>query len=118
MSPKTPLTTFAASHEAAISWIDQQLSAIGLVVKPTFDLQDAKSAHTNCTCPHHGTVQCDCQIVVLLIYGGREGPLSLVVHSRDGNTYLSMSGIPSVRGEDTLSSKIIRALGYQNINIL
>jgi hypothetical protein len=116
MSQRIPLTTFATCHEAAISWIDQRLSAIGLVVKPTFDLQVAKSAHTGCTCPYHGTAQCDCQIVVLLVYGGREGPISLVVHSQDGSTYLSMADKLSAEDEDTLVGKIIHALGYQNIN--
>ena len=116
MSQIISLNTFATSHEAAISWINQQLKALGLIVRSSFDLQTAKSAHTGYTCPHHGTVQCDCQIVVLLVYGEDEGPISLVVHSQDGKTYLSMTGTPTADGKDTLAGKIIYTLGYQNIH--
>ena len=116
MSQIFHLNTFATNHEAAISWINQELLSQGLIVKPSFDLRTAKSAQTKCTCPHHGTKQCDCQIVVLLVYGGREGPISLVVHSQDGSTYLSMADKLSAEDEDTLVGKIIHALGYQNIN--
>lgn len=117
MSQITSLNTFIANHEAVITWIKQQLSKLALVVKPSFDLQEAKSAHTDCTCPHHGTSQCDCQIVVLLVYGEDEGPISLVVHSQDGYTYLSMMAVPDVSGDDTLAGKIFNALRYQNIQI-
>jgi hypothetical protein len=111
MSQKFHLTSFAANHEAAISWVNQQLTATGLVVKPSFDLQIAKSAHPDCNCPHHGTSKCDCQIVVLLVYSDQEGPISLVLHSQDGKTYLSMTGIWTSWAEDELASKIMNALG-------
>ncbi|MCK4821454.1 hypothetical protein KA005_37155 [bacterium] len=117
MSQITPLATFATSHETAISWINQQLITFGLVVRPSFDLQVAKSTHIGCTCPHHGTANCDCQIVVLLVYGEQDEPISLVVHSQDGNTHLSMTGALNSGGKNTLPSKIVHALGYQNINI-
>jgi hypothetical protein len=116
MSQIINLNTFATSHEAAISWINQQLISLGLIVKPSFDLKTAKSAHTDCTCPHHGTRQCDCQIVVLLVYGENEGPISLMVHSQDGRTDLSMTGTPGAGGDDVLAGKIFHTLGYQNIH--
>lgn len=115
MSQIIRLNRFPTTHEAAISWINQQLAAQGLLVKPSFDLQAAKSAHTDCTCPYHGTAQCDCQIVVLLIYDKSEGPVSLVVHSQDGHTYLSMIGEPDIIFNDMLSGKIFHALGHQSI---
>ena len=117
MSQIFHLNTFATNHEAAISWIDQELLAQGLIVKPSFDLRAAKSAQKECTCPHHGTNQCDCQIVVLLVYGENEGPISLIVHSQDGKTYLSIMGTPVMNEKETLASKIITILGYQNMQI-
>ena len=117
MSQIKHLATFTTGHEAAISWVNQRLSALGLVVNPSFDLQLARSAHTGCTCPHHGTVQCDCQIVVLLVYGEQDSPITLVVHSQDGKTDLSMTESFNPEEENPLPGKIIHALGYQNINI-
>jgi len=116
MSQLTNLAIFDTSHEAAISWINQQLISIGLIVKPSFDLKTAKSAHTDCACPHHGTVQCDCQIVVLLVFGENEGPISLVVHSQDGRTNLSMTLTSGDGRDDGLTGKIFHTLGYQNIH--
>ena len=117
MSQIIHLNTFATNHEAAISWIKQELLSHGLIVKPSFDLKTAKSAQTECTCPHHGTKQCDCQIVVLLVYSEHEGPISLIVHSQDGKTYLSIMGASVRHEEETLAGKIITTLGYQNIQI-
>jgi hypothetical protein len=115
MSQIVNLNTFANGHEAALSWINQQLSKLGMVVKPSFDLQAARSAHTDCSCPHHGTSQCNCQIVVLLVYRDDEGPISLVLHSQDEYTYLSMMGVPDVSRDDTLAGKIFKTLRYQNL---
>jgi hypothetical protein len=117
MSQLRQFIKFATSHEATISWINQQLTVLGLVVKPSFDLQVAKSSHNGCTCPHHGTAQCDCQIVVLLVYGEQDSPITLVVHSQDGTTYLSMTESLYNGEENTIQGKIVAALGYQNINI-
>lgn len=117
MSQITPLIKFSASHEDAISWVNQQLSVLGLVVRPSFDLQAAKSAHAGSTCPHHGSAQCDCQIVVLLVYGQQGAPITLVVHSQDGNTQLSLIEQPNNKKDGLLAGKIVHALGYQNINI-
>jgi hypothetical protein len=113
MSQITPLHTFASPHQTVISWITQRLTLLGLVVRSSFDLQVAKSVHLGCDCPHHGTEQCDCQIVVLLVYDQDEGPVSLVVHSQDGTTILSMANQLSVLDDKTLAGKIDHALEYQ-----
>jgi hypothetical protein len=115
MSQLINLNIFAVGHESVIDWISQQLGKLDLVVKPSFDLQTAKSAHTDCACPHHGTSQCDCQIVVLLVYHQDHAPVSLLVHSQDGITQLSMMAISGVAGDDTLAGKVFAALRYQNI---
>jgi hypothetical protein len=56
-------------------------------------------------------------MVVLLVYHLNEGPISLLVHSQDGHTQLSMMGISGFGGHDTLAGKVFTALRYQNIQI-
>jgi len=118
MSQINHIATFTSSDETAIYWIKQRLTALGLVVRPSFDFQVAKSAHSDCTCLHHGTEHCDCQVVILLVYGEQDAPISLVVQSQDGKTYLSMMESLNTGEEGILRGKIITALGYQKINIL
>ena len=55
--------------------------------------------------------------MILLVYGEQDEPISLVVHSQDGNTHLSMTGALNTGGKNTLPGKIVHALGYRNINI-
>jgi hypothetical protein len=108
------LISFSSNHETVIPKISQQLISQGMVVIQSFDLQVAKSIHTGCTCPHHGTKLCDCQIVVLLVYDENEGPVSLIVHSQDGRTYLSMMEIPDTEKDGTLEDKVFKAFGNLN----
>jgi len=84
------LHTLETDHETAIAAAIQRLDLLGLVVRRSFDLQAAKAAHVDTLCPHHGSLQCDCQIVFLLVYGEGGPPVTLVVDSRDGSTTLSI----------------------------
>jgi hypothetical protein len=118
MSQITNLAQLTVSHDSATSWITQRLVLLGLTVRTSFDLQIAKSAHASCTCPHHGMDQCDCQIVVLLVYDDEGDPASLILHSQDGKTQLALvNNNPLHTDAETLRSKIVNALGYQNIPI-
>ncbi len=56
----------------------------------SFDLQAARLAHQQCACPHHGTARCDCQMVVLLLYGPPDEPLTLIVHGHDHTSHFSL----------------------------
>ena len=87
------LTSFLSvnhSCDDALDWLSQSLSRKGLRVLRTFDLHDARGGINNCPCPHHGTNQCDCRMVVLLVYGNEEQPVTLMLHSNDGQTWLSI----------------------------
>ena len=55
--------------DEALTWLNQSLLQSGLRVLRTFDLHDARLGLHDCTCPNHGTEKCDCQMVVLLVYG-------------------------------------------------
>jgi hypothetical protein len=64
----------------ALQWTSQTLTQNGLRVIQTFDLNTARHTLEDCSCPHHGTSECDCQMVVLLVYGETGGPVTLILH--------------------------------------
>ncbi len=90
MTSPAPLCNIADDCEAVISRLTRHLTAAGFHVVRSFDFQRARAVHADCTCPHHGTAACDCQMIVLLIYERSTGqPVSLIAHGHDGATYLS-----------------------------
>lgn len=115
MVTNTHLISLASSYETVIPLLIQQLISHGMVVRQSFDLQTAMSVHTGCTCPHHGNKDCDCQIAVLLVYGEDQGPVSLVVHSQDGTTYLSIGENPIEEGTGLLIEVINQVIREQII---
>ena len=115
MSNNYPFLLLEQPCDEAIDWVIQQINSAGLEAMRTFDLQVARHAHADCTCPHHGTEQCDCQMVVLLIYKGSHPPVSLVAHSHDGKTWFSMVDTPQQRADTRLEVAIYRALTPPNI---
>lgn len=64
------------------------LNTAGCIVVQSFDLQVARSLTPDCACPDHGTTDCDCQYIVLLVYGTNVPPLTLVIHGHDGYSWL------------------------------
>ncbi|MGC8857188.1 MAG: hypothetical protein ACP5QU_10380 [Anaerolineae bacterium] len=84
--------------DSALRWTKEHLTQAGLRTVQTFDLQSARHASGDCPCPHHGTAECDCQMVVLLVYGGTDDvstPLTLVLHGSDGQTRFSIADDPA-----------------------
>jgi hypothetical protein len=71
-----------------LAWAKTQLSQTGLRVLQTFDLNTARHAFADDPCPHHGTSPCDCQIVILLIYGMANEPTTLILQGNDGKTWI------------------------------
>jgi len=101
---------------AALAWH-------GLYAVRSFDLRSALDAHGGCECPHHGTAQCNCQFVVLLIYherplGGEVSlqdrhavePLVLTMHSRDTVTDARIVHDATTIPEPHLTEQVIAAL--------
>ena len=110
MSQNVQLMTIQANCEEATAQAAQLLSSAGLQVVRSFDLRSARMAHAECTCPHHGTAECTCQLVVLLVYGQGGAPMSLVVHGHDGQTWLSLVDTPQQPADMKLAAKIAQAL--------
>lgn len=111
MSDAYPFLILEQPCNEATAWVIRQVSGAGLQVLRTFDLQDARHDPMECPCPHHGTDQCDCQMVVLLIYGGDYQPVSLVAHSHDGKTWFSLVDTPQQRADPRMQRAILQALG-------
>jgi hypothetical protein len=106
MSTLSPFLTLNESYKQVDRWVRANLSRAGLRVVQTFDLQIARQAHPECSCPHHGTEQCSCQLVILLIYSKQEEPATLVIHGQDGTTWLSFSTPLEVRGHQPLETTV------------
>jgi hypothetical protein len=104
------LLVMDGESQAAIAQATQALTAAGLQVVRSFDLQVARSLHVGCACPHHGTDQCNCQMVVLLIYGSNKPPLTLVAHGHDGQTHFALVDSPSQRPDTGIVADILQLL--------
>ncbi len=105
-----PFLVLEQPCDEAIAWVAQQMSSIGLQVVVTFDLQVARTAHTDCPCPHHGSDQCDCQLNVLLVYRNDADPITLLVHGNDGMTWFSLVDTPQQPADPRLEAIIRQVL--------
>jgi hypothetical protein len=95
MNPLPPTLTLHCSCDEAVRQINRSMAQRGLRVLETFDLQDARQSVAGCTCPHHGTDDCDCQMVVLMVYADALSPTALTLHGNDGRTSISLGGSPT-----------------------
>jgi hypothetical protein len=99
------------------------LTRRGFSVVRSFDLRSALAAHADCECPHHGTAQCTCQFVVLLIYGdpstlppaGVAGPgaaqlVALTMHCRDNRTQVQVVHDATTIPDPRLVEQVMAAL--------
>jgi hypothetical protein len=113
MSTLLPFLALNQNRDQAEAWVKEKLTTAGFRVVPTFDLQVARSAHADCTCPHHGTDKCNCQLVVLLIYGKQEDPATLVIHGQDGKTWISMATPVESQSRQNLESSVRNILVHR-----
>lgn len=89
----------------------ETLRAAGFRVHRSFDLRSILEATLrDCGCPHHGTVACDCQYAVLLVYAEHGMPITLVVHGRDGHFWLLFAEHPIYRPSPALQSELLSVL--------
>lgn len=110
MYQTTPLLNLSTGWQSAISWAIRRLKRAGLQAVRSFDLQVARSAHLDCSCPHHGTELCDCQMVVILVYDQQNPPATLVAHSHDRQTQFTLVDTPQQRLDPLLQAAIVDAL--------
>ena len=110
MSTLMPFLVLDQTCDQVLVWVSQQLTSASFRVVQTFDLQVARLAHPDCPCPHHGTNACNCQMVVLLIYGTQDDPATLVIHGQDGRSWVSLAGPVGKRFNQHLEVVVRRAL--------
>lgn len=106
MSALLPFLTLDRTCEQVDAWVRQSLTDAGLNIVPTFDLQAARLAHPDCPCPHHGTEECNCQMVILLVYGKQDDPATLIIHGQDGRTWLSLATRTETWSQQSIESSI------------
>lgn len=110
MSTLMPFLVLDQTCDQVLVWVSQQLTSASFRVVQTFDLQVARLAHPDCPCPHHGTNDCNCQMVVLLVYGKQDDPATLVIHGQDGRSWVSLAGPVGKRFNQHLEVVVRRAL--------
>lgn len=106
----SPFLSVNQPCDEALQWTKEKLSRAGMHAVQTFDLHTARAGLRNCPCPNHGTEDCDCQMVILLVYGSAEAPATLVFHGNDGQTWLSIVDEPRQRADSKLLAEIRQAL--------
>ena len=106
MSALLPFLTLDQTCGQVDAWIREKLTQSGFRVVQTFDLQIARLAHPDCTCPNHGTEACSCQLVILLVYGKQEDPATLVIHGQDDKTWVSLATPMETRARQSLEAYV------------
>lgn len=110
MSTLFPFLSLDQTCDKAQAWAVQELTNAGLRIVQTFDLNVARLAHPDCTCPNHGTEVCNCQMIVLLAYQKRGDPATLVIHGQEGRSWLSLAYPDGKRVSQRFETTIRRAL--------
>ena len=110
MNVLPPILLLNASCDESLAWLKRRLPTAGLRLVQTFDLLAARLTLEDCPCPHHGTSKCDCQMVVLLVYGRAAEPATLILHGNNGQTWLSLVNTLTQHPDPFLRSTIEKAL--------
>ena len=106
----SPFLSVNQPCDEALQWAKKQLSRAGLRAMQTFDLHTARVGLHDCPCPNHGAEECDCQMVIVLVYGNVEQPITLFLHGNDGQTWLSIADYPPQQVDPKLLAQIQQAL--------
>jgi hypothetical protein len=96
--------------ELAARAVTAVMTRQGLHVVRSFDLRSTRGPRTGCACPYHGTAECACQFVVLLVYGEAGAPATLMLHGRDAQARLKIVRDASQRPAARLVEQIMAAL--------
>lgn len=110
MSDSNPILILEIPCSNAISWVVGQIKQADLRVVLTFELPAASNKRTDFLNSEQVKDPCDCQIVVMLVYGESEQPASLVAHSHNGRTWFTLVDTPQQRADPRLENVIRQAL--------
>jgi len=101
-----PFLSINHSCDDAMQWAKVHLIQAGLHPVQTFDLHTARNRLRDYPCPNHGANDCDCQMVVLLVYGDNGVPETLILHGNGGKTWLSIADSSVSHMTDSLAETI------------
>ena len=110
MSTLNTFLTVMCSCDEAAHWIVQRLLQADLRAMQTFDLHSARLTFQDCPCPYHGANQCDCQMIILLVYSTALEPATLILHGNTGQTWISLAENPNQQMDGKIVSDIQQAL--------
>jgi hypothetical protein len=111
------LLTIKANSEVVVEILTGVLKSVGFQVVQSFDLQSAKAAHHGCSCPHHGSALCDCQMVMLILYTKEDEPVRLVAHGNDGITHVGVVDHPTLKRLDHVVHLILNTFTSKNMEV-
>jgi hypothetical protein len=109
----SPFLSIYCPCDEALPKVNKQLKEAGLRTVQTFDLHSAMTGTHGCSCPNHGTEECDCQMVVLLVYGAAAEPVTLLLHGNSKQTWISLADTILQNPNPQLQITIQKALGRQ-----
>ena len=115
MTILSPFLSINTSCDQALQATRTRLSEAGLSAVQTFNLNTARLGLHDCGCPNHGTEACDCQMIVLLVYGEAAEPATLILHGNNGQTWISIAESAQQRVDTKLVTSIQRALEHLDI---
>lgn len=115
MSALSPYITLNKSFGEMLAWTTRQLNSNGLRIEQTFDLQVARLSHVGYLCPTHGTSHCDCQMIVILVYGLGSEPLTLILYGNDGQNHITVINPDRKKTDNKLDEVVRKALALENI---
>ncbi len=105
----TELGMIRRGGDEASNWVTGRLEDAALRVYRSFDLRSARNVSSTCACPDHGTEACDCQMVVLLVYGKQGAPATLVLHGHQGQTWMVLTDVPDIELATTIEAALVTA---------
>jgi hypothetical protein len=111
----TPLLILKNGRADAIQQVTEALHGAGLQVITSFDSRRTRMNKTNISCPHHGTEDCNCHIVVMLVYESEGYPATLVAYGQDDDTWISLAYPPGLRPSAALQAQIKNSLTLETI---
>lgn len=96
--------------ETAAQRVTAILTRQGHRVLRSFDLRSALTARPDSVCPCHGTSPCNCQFVVLLVYGHKARPVVVIAHGHNHETSLQLVSDPQDRPDPELAGEVMAAI--------
>ena len=102
--------TFDTGEQDVIPEVFSALTQHGLPVMRSFDLRAAQTGSAACACHPQGLSLCECQLVVLLVYGHAPEPLTLFVSGCGGQTEIRVAQEASMRPDPYLARDVLAVL--------